>query len=565
MYQLKKNLEIGAGWDAVSQTHLDRVSVKPTLTVMKNLPEGGNGLHPFCFFSDGVVLQRNACTRIFGTADYEGGAAAEIDGVLYYGKAEGGKFEIWLPPMKVGTGKTLVIYGETNRVTVRDVCVGEVILFSGQSNMEYPTLATAICWGPSNLSKQFLPYYKVTETPYIPDEEHDPETYPQYVPNEALSEQYKADANAELSYDPMIRLMLVRDQYPDPKDIAKNDEAMTYYEKPMTWKKGDDKDAVMHASMVGYLFSQYLRRVVDVPVGAVMVAVGATETGTWVSRETYFKDRSIYSVQTESHEAANSISSCYNTLVAPLIPYTFGSFIWYQGEGECASPNYVKAFKSMVDSYRADMDNPDMKALVISLPRFCMNAKYPEGYDQSNYGSADPYLAMTCSCSDFGRANQRKIPDAVENCAASVSVNAGDFDDIHPPVKQPIAMQALCTYLTAFYGFTDPSLFYPEVTDVRKENGDLVITLKNVGEGISVENRGVGFEVSDDGEHYRQYFGEKDGTDTVRVRNVGSGAKYLRYGWLEFPRVTRVDMTKYVSVFNSYGLPLDQFERTLED
>ncbi|MCQ2433290.1 MAG: hypothetical protein MJ175_11860, partial [Clostridia bacterium] len=286
MYQLKKDLEIGAGWDVVNETHLDRVLYTPTFAVNEDLPEGGSGLHPFCFFSDGMVLQRNACTRIYGTADYEGGAAAKIDDVIYYGKAQDGNFEIWLPPMKAGSGKTLIIYGETNRITVRDVCVGELILFSGQSNMEYQTMATAVSGWPSNLCKQFLPYYKVTDTPYIPDEEHDPECYFQYIPNEALSEQYKADANAELEYDPMIRFILVRDQYPDVKDIAKNDNEMVDYEKPMEWKKGDDKDAVMHASMVGYLFSQYLRRVVDVPVGAVMVAVGATATGTWVSRDT---------------------------------------------------------------------------------------------------------------------------------------------------------------------------------------------------------------------------------------------------------------------------------------
>ncbi len=567
MYTFDRSMKKGAGWDEVNSLHLERVSEKPTFTVVRSVPEGGAGLRPFCFFTDGAVLRRNACVRIFGKADYEGGAAAEIDGKLYYGRAQGGSFEIWLPPMKEGTGKTLTIYGETNRVTVRDVCIGEVLLFSGQSNMEYPMYATAISWGPNNLSKQFLPYSKVTETAYVPDEEHDPETYPEYVPNKELSDRLKADANAEIEYDTEVRLMLVRDPYPDGVSLAKNDGAREDYDYPMAWKKGDDREAIMHCSMLAYYFCKELRKLTGVPVGAVVAAVGATETGAWVSRETYGVDPSVYSVKIESHDNPNSISSCYNTLIAPLLPYTFTSFVWYQGEGECASETYNAAFRSLVESYRRDMENPDMKVLVVSLPRFCMNAHFPEGYTQENYGTADPWLGMTCSASDFGRAHQRALPALLSDCAVSVSVNAGDFDDIHPSDKRAMSKQALCRYLTAFYGYSDPSLFFPEIAEVKTEGNDIVLTLDHVGTGLTLDNDGIGFEISEDGEHYRQIRASLGDGKTLILKDVLSGGKKdgtkLRYGWLEFPRVSRVDMTKYVSVFNSYGLPLDQFELTL--
>ena len=93
-------------------------------------------------FADGAVLCRRKELRIFGEAedgarvrcelrDREGALLAEGEG-----KAAGGKFLILLPPQEAGTGCALRVTDGRESLEAEDLCIGEVFLAGGQSNME---------------------------------------------------------------------------------------------------------------------------------------------------------------------------------------------------------------------------------------------------------------------------------------------------------------------------------------------------------------------------------------------------------------------------------------------
>ncbi|MBQ9480618.1 MAG: hypothetical protein IJU84_00470 [Clostridia bacterium] len=554
-------------WNATDEHGIEKVSETPTFQLEKNVSEGGTGLKPFCFFSDGMVLQRNAVTRIFGEADYTGGVAVEIDGKVYYGSADNGRFDVYLPPVSKGEGLTLTIYGIGNKVTVKDVCYGEVILFSGQSNMNWRLCDTVLSTSPAPTpGKQYLPFYGVLDTPYVPNETDDPETYKEYVYNKTLSETYVNKTEEMIVEDDGVRMMLV-DSGHDAYSIGRNKTERSGYDMEKKWIKAVKRNSILYCSMFAYYFARNLREFTGVPVGIICASVGATSTSAWAPRDVYESNKKYFPDTGEDESDFNSVSSCYNTLIAPMKNYKTGAFVWYQGEVECASLTYCDAFAALAEGYRQKFDDPAMKILVVSLPRYGLGAEYPKGFSQADYGKADREFAMENAYSARGRANQRLLPSVIHDCAVSVSINTGDFDDIHPSDKTVISRQAVCRYLTELYGFKEERLLFPTLNGICETSDGIVLRFENCGEGLLLKNNGRGFQISENGVDFVQIKGVfSDGGVALSAADAGlERITRVRYGWLEYPRISRTEADKYVSVFNSFGMPLDQFDVKVRD
>ncbi len=93
-------------------------------------------------FGDHMVLQQEAPIRIWGAANP---GEQVIVGVAGGGNAlvkadDSGRWTVELPAMKAdGKAHTITVQGskEADKVTLKDVLIGEVWLCSGQSNMEW--------------------------------------------------------------------------------------------------------------------------------------------------------------------------------------------------------------------------------------------------------------------------------------------------------------------------------------------------------------------------------------------------------------------------------------------
>lgn len=539
---------------------MDRVITQSNFVIDKNLPEKREGLEPCILFTDGMVLQRGMVNKVFGKANYEGEVAVEIDGKIYYGCAKKGTFAVYLPPVESGLGLTMTIYGKANKVTIKNVCYGEVFLFSGQSNMEWKMSNTIeMPWPAGMIGKQYLTTNGITIAPYVPNEKDDPETYYQYVFTKELGQTYVDKAESQIEYDDLLRTANIDVGY-NPQMITKNREPQDSYEIEKCWQIMNERQTVLQSSMFAYYFCKLVRKKFNVPVGAIQVAIGGTDSAAWTPKEITEKYKDFYTDIGYNPDTPNSVNVCYNTLIAPICGYVFKNFVWYQGEGESASEKYLTAFSQLVKWYKKAFDNPNFNTLVISMPRFCEETNYPEGYTQETYCKADKELGLENSRAARCRAVQQKLPKYIENCAVTVSVNDGDYDDIHPSDKVKIAYQAFCKYITEFCGVKEESAFFPTVKGVERVDDGVQISFDNLFGGLQFKNNGIGFQISSDGEKYKQVKGEKRG-DTVFLSSaaLGGDINYIKYGWLEFPRISRIN-TEYVSVFNSYGMPLDQFE-----
>lgn len=181
------------------------------------------------FFSDGMVVQRNAPVTIWGWA-----AAGEKVKIVFQSKTYNavaslsGEWKIIIPAQKEGGPFQMVLQGK-NQLLIKDILIGDVWIASGQSNMEYEM---------SN-----------------------------------VKELYKKDI--ETSENNFIRQFIVKKEYSfEPqKNVSSTG-----------WKTANPS-TILSFSAVAYFFAKELYEKTKVPVAIINATWGGTPAEAWTSKE----------------------------------------------------------------------------------------------------------------------------------------------------------------------------------------------------------------------------------------------------------------------------------------
>lgn len=286
--------------------------------IPKELPEDTDRrvIEPHFTVGDHMVLQRCAQNIIRGfTRDDR--VAVIFGGNTYFGSVERGRFSVMLPPMEATEGENLVIVTPTARLTLCNVCVGEVIFLGGQSNMVWML-------GMSD------------ETIHGKDIEEATEQGIRVLCMTHHESAYeRVDAEGDVRWKPIS------------PNIAKN------------------------FSAIGYLYGKRLHRELKVPIGLVHAAISGSNIACWfprAARESYVATgRPSY-----SNEKFGNLTPClgYNAMVAPLGGLRVGSMLWYQGEGNAMDgAHYFAQLSVLIAEYRRHFGNDSMPITVVELPK----------------------------------------------------------------------------------------------------------------------------------------------------------------------------------------------------
>ena len=180
--------------------------------------------------SDGMVLQREANTKIWGWADEGEKVTIGFNGKTYHTSAgSDGKWEVVLSQMKTGGPFTMSIEAN-NRITLKDIMIGDVWVCSGQSNME--------------LSMERVKY-----------------RYPDVIAN---------------SDNPAIRQFVVPDAYnfKQPQEDLKSGH----------WVSANP-ESILEFTAVGFFFAKDLFEKYSVPIGLINTSLGGSPAQAWLSEE----------------------------------------------------------------------------------------------------------------------------------------------------------------------------------------------------------------------------------------------------------------------------------------
>lgn len=504
-------------------------------------------------FSNEMVLQREKNIRIFGDGKDGFTVSVEFNGCKEQAIISQGRWMIVFPPMKAATDLTMKITCEEQSIEFNDIAIGEVWLAGGQSNMEYE-LQNCID------GSEFL----------------------------------------KTGYDSNVRF------YYTQKYSEMNDEFYAAEERS-GWNRFDEEKARCW-SAVGYLYGKQLAKELGVTVGIIGCNWGGTSASAWMDIQSLIVDSDLNTYVEEYKKAIEGKSKeqqiaeyrqykeyeavweakktelyakkpditweevleiageckwpgpmcyihpfrpggLYQTMISRVSPYTLRGFLYYQGESDDHKPEmYDKLLSRLIQQWREDWGDLELPFLFVQLPMH----RY----------AADPDYKHWCKI----REAQMQVYQTVKNTGIAVCLDCGEFNEIHPRDKAPVAHRLALLALSEVYKRLDIEKAYgPRYAYMVKKKDSIELHFYHAKDGFilkkedgmfSLEGNPTGFEIAGSD----RIFVTADAVIQEDIILVSSKAvkepEYVRYYWTNYGPV---------SVYGKNQIPLAPFRTSKKD
>ncbi|MCX6997910.1 MAG: sialate O-acetylesterase [Kiritimatiellaeota bacterium] len=352
-------------------------------------------VQPHALFTEGAVLQRGVNLPVWGRAKSGETVTVEFRGQTATAVANPqGDWKVTLNKTEAGGPFTMVIRGE-NTLTLTNLCVGEVWVCSGQSNMEF-AMARLGGWKTGAATGQ---------------------------------------KDLQKANDPELRLFTVpRQGVPEPRR-----------EVTGQWSACTSQSAA-NFSAVGYYFGRDLRRALQVPVGLISANVGGTPAEKWISRRALAATPGLAELldpppagggPKKGKKSASGVTTLYNAMIAPLQPFAIKGAIWYQGESNNKNPlQYQTLFPAMIKCWRDEWGQGAFPFLFVQIaPHKAMSPEIREA--QLLSWQKTPQTAMVV-ITDHGAAGNihpaAKEPVGARLALAACAIAYGEKIEYSGPV-----------------------------------------------------------------------------------------------------------------------------------
>lgn len=492
-------------------------------TIYGELTGNYGGLQLPITYTDNMVLQRNKPLPVSGIAN----AGQKITVTIAAQKKEAvtasnGKWSVILDPLQAGGPYELTIEASSpkkkknkknvsasQKLTYKDVLVGEVWLCSGQSNMAF----------------------RVDE----------------------LVDSQRKELLEYAGKQPQIRLFNMEPRW--LTNAVEWDEAvmdslnrLQYYQNTQ-WVQCN-KQTVDKFSAVAFAFGRMLSDSLQVPVGLILNAVGGSGTEAWIDRKTlefdfadilynwtqndFIQDWARGRAMLNTKKSTNKLQRhpyepcyLYETGIEPLQQYPIKGIIWYQGESNAQNiETHECLFPLLVDSWR------------------------------HNWQEELPFYYVQLSSIDrpswtWFRDSQRRMMNTIPNCGMAVSSDRGDSLNVHPRYKREIGERLARWALNKTYAQSMITPSGPLYHSVEFKNATAYISF-DYAEGLHTSDGQPlrSFEIAEhDGLFVPARAEIIDGKIKVWSEKIANPT-LVRYGWQPFTRANLV---------NGEGLPASTF------
>jgi sialate O-acetylesterase len=238
----------------------------------------------------------------------------------------------------------------------------------------------------------------------------------------------------------------------------------------------------------------------------------------------------------------NSLPSlCYNSMIAPLIPYSFKGVLWYQGESNAGrSMQYRKTFPLLINDWRKKFGNEIAPFYFVQLATFDAGGNSNDGCGWAELREAQ---TMTLSLLNTGMAVTTDL--------------VTDPKDIHPTNKQDVGKRLAAIALNNLYN-KKKICSGPTYKSMDIKSNQIILSFDNIGSGLfTTDKYGYikGFEIAgaDSVFHFAQAFIK--GNNIVLNSEKVLTPIAVNFGWMG-------DATE-CNLFNKEGFPAVPF-RTAE-
>ena len=255
--------------------------------------------------------------------------------------------------------------------------------------------------------------------------------------------------------------------------------------------------------------------------------------------EIYQNNFYLYGIEKSNKEKSTTIvkihpklpSVLYNAMIHPLIPYTIKGAIWYQGEENVSrSEQYKRLFPAMIKDWRTKW-NDNFPFYFVQIAPF-------------QYHGGDRSLDQSQKLREAQRHALK-----VKNTGMVVTLDIGNFNNIHPSNKQDVGKRLAGLALAKDYGKSLISSG-PLFKSLKVSESKIILEFDYAGSGLMAKGDLRGFEIAGSDEKFVL------ANAKIVYNKVELSAKtinkpmYARYAWKD---------KAVPSLFNMEGLPASSF------
>jgi len=306
--------------------------------LLASISLGAQELRLHRLLSDHAVLQQNSVVPVVGWG--KPGETVSVSASWYKKPVtvkvqEDGTWMAQLPTFEAdGRNQSLTVKSGKDKITVRDLAIGEVWVCSGQSNMQMPLGG----WDHQRVANAYETIRDAASTP-------------------------------------MVRMFTVE----------RNNADTLQEDCAGSWERSTPS-AARQFSATAYHFGKTLSQFMPkVPIGLLVTDWGGTPIEAWLSVKALENTPDIDVAFSKTlHWEEVTTGQLFNGMIYPLRHYPARGFIWYQGEANLDNPkDYPKITVSMVNEWRALWGKADMPYYLVQIA--------PYSYDEPD-GTKLPVL-----------------------------------------------------------------------------------------------------------------------------------------------------------------------------
>jgi sialate O-acetylesterase len=236
----------------------------------------------------------------------------------------------------------------------------------------------------------------------------------------------------------------------------------------------------------------------------------------------------------------NEPTGLYNTMVAPLINYRIKGILWYQGEANTSKPQeYQQLLPALIADWRKKWQQGPIPFIFVQLPNF-MDVQYLPSESQ--------WAELR-----FGQLKSL----SVLNTAMAVTIDVGEWNDIHPLEKKVVGERLSLAARKLAYGNEKIVFSGPIYKSVTKEGNRIIIEFDHNGSGLMVKGGGdlKYFALAGTDKKFVWAKAIIENNHVIVSSDEIPDPVYVRYAWADNP--------EGANLYNIEGLPASPFEATI--
>ncbi|WP_440896486.1 sialate O-acetylesterase [Amphibacillus sp. Q70] len=234
----------------------------------------------------------------------------------------------------------------------------------------------------------------------------------------------------------------------------------------------------------------------------------------------------------------NNPAGLFNEMIAPIGNYPITGVLWYQGETNTHQPKgYHKLFEKLVEDWRQNWQIGDFPFIFTQL------ANLETGEDQQ-----ESHWAML-------RDEQRQSLQ-VENTAMAVTIDVGEYNDLHPQDKKTVGQRlAKCANVLAYKQKIE--YMGPLYKSHQINNDTIEITFDHIGSGLAIRGDALnGFTMAGADKQFLPAQARRIENKVIVSHSQIKSPKHVRYAWADNP--------EQANLYNKEGLPASPFTTETE-